>query len=263
MRVNLRISEAAEHLLPVYKDLGKLIAEKLDCEVKIYIGTSYTAEIEAMRHNKLEMGEFGPLGYVLAHQVAHAEAVAAFANEKGEPDHYFAGIVTWPGSGITKLDDVKGKSFAFSDPASTSGHLFPAFALSSNGIDPDHDVKPIYAGSHTASYEAILNHKVLAGELNSEQIDRAKVANMYKESDFVQLWKSKAIPLDPICVRGNLPAGFKARLADVLKNLDFSTLPEKDRKMLRQSNRFVPQTDAAYDQIRDLVSTLHIDLAKL
>ena len=47
-----------------------------------------------MRNGKLEIGEFGPLGYVLAHQVAKAEAVAAFGTEDGKPDTYWASIVT-------------------------------------------------------------------------------------------------------------------------------------------------------------------------
>ncbi len=44
--------------------------------MQVFVTTNYNAEIEAMRNDKLELGEFGPLGYVLAHQVAHAEAVA-------------------------------------------------------------------------------------------------------------------------------------------------------------------------------------------
>ena len=129
-----------------------------------------------MRNGKLEVGEFGPLGYVLAHQVAKAEAVATFADADGKPDSYCASIVTWPGSGIKTVADIKGHSFAFSDPASTSGHLFPAYGLRKAGIDPDKDIKAIYAGSHTASFEALRNHKVEAGELNSEQIESRQAA---------------------------------------------------------------------------------------
>jgi phosphonate transport system substrate-binding protein len=70
-----------------------------------------------------------------------------------------------------------------------------------------------------------------------------------------------------LAVRGDLPAEFKARLASVLSSLDLHQLPEADQKFLAATGtpelRTVPQTDAAYDQIRDLVSTLHIDLAKL
>ena len=78
------------------------------------------------------------------------------------------------------------------------------------------------------------------------------------------LWKSDPIPTDPITVRGDLPDGFKQRLTAVLQNLDLSSLPEADRKIMGLSGmRFVPQTDSAYDGIRDLVKTLNIDLDKL
>jgi hypothetical protein len=71
------------------------------------------------------------------------------------------------------------------------------------------------------------------------------------------------IPTDPIAVRGDLPDGFKRRLVAVLQNLDLSSLDEKDRKVIMGGPRWVPQTDQAYDGIRDLVKTLNIDLAKL
>jgi phosphonate transport system substrate-binding protein len=218
-----------------------------------------------MRNGKLEIGEFGPLGYVLAHQVAKAEAVAAFGTADGKPNSYWASIVTYPESGITTVTEIKGRSFAFSDPASTSGHLFPAYGLRKAGLDPEKDVRAIYAGSHTSSFEALYNHKVDAGELNSEQIESAKQRGHYKDGDLVFLWKSDPIPTDPFVVRGDLPAEFKNRVIMVLQNLDLSTLDPADRKIMVGAGitRLVPQTDSAYDGIRDLVKTLNIDLEKL
>jgi phosphonate transport system substrate-binding protein len=264
VRFGVEPFDTAPKLVPIYDQIGKLIADKLGCDVKIFVTTSYNAEIEAMRSGKLEAGEFGPLGYVLAHQVAKAEAVATFANADNKPDSYWASLVTWPGSGITTVAEIRGRSFAFSDPASTSGHLFPAYGLSKAGIDPDKDIKAIYAGSHTSSFEALYNHKVDAGELNSEQLESAKQRNHYKDGDLIFLWKSDPIPIDPITVRGDLPEGFKARLIVVLQNLDLSQLPEADRKIMGVHGlRTVPQTDGAFDGIRDLVKTLKIDLNKL
>jgi phosphonate transport system substrate-binding protein len=53
-------------------------------------------------------------------------------------------------------------------------------------------------------------------------------------------------------------------LTAALQNLDLSKLPENDRKIMGLGGtRFVPQTDDAYNGIRDLVSTLNIDLNKL
>jgi phosphonate transport system substrate-binding protein len=264
VRFGVEPFDTSAKLVPIYDHIAKLLGEKLGCEVKVFVATSYNAEIEAMRSGKLEIGEFGPLGYVLAHQVAKAEAVAAFAGKDGKPDNYWASIVTYPSSGIKTVADIRGHSFAFSDPASTSGHLFPAYGLRKAGLDPEKDIKAIYAGSHTSSFEALYNHKVDAGELNSEQVESATQRGHYKDGDFVFLWKSGPIPTDPISVRGDLPPAFKQRLTEVLQNLDLSSLPEADRKIMGLGGqRFVPQTDAAYDPIRDLVSTLHIDLEKL
>jgi phosphonate transport system substrate-binding protein len=264
VRFGIEPYDTAPRLTPIYEHIGKLIGEKVGCEVKVFIATSYNAEIEAMRNGKLELGQFGPLGYILAHQVAKAEAVATFADKEGKPSTYWASLVTYQGSSIKTVADVKGHSFAFSDPASTSGHLFPAYGLRKAGIDPDKDIKAIYAGSHTSSFEALYNKKVDASELNSEQLESARQRGHYKDGDFVFLWKSDPIPIDPIAVRGDLPAGFKKRLIDTLQNLDLSQLDEKDRKIMSlEGARLVPQTDKAYDGIRDLVKTLKIDLQKL
>jgi phosphonate transport system substrate-binding protein len=78
------------------------------------------------------------------------------------------------------------------------------------------------------------------------------------------LWHSNPIPIDPMCVHGTLPDGFKARLITALQTLDLSDLPADDKKIIGfNGTRLVPQNDAAFDLIRDLVKVLHIDLKKL
>ena len=257
--------EDTMQLGPIDDRIGKLLAERLDCGVALQFGTNYTATIEAMRAGRIELGVYGAFSYVLAHKVADAEAVAGYANAEGRPSTYTASIVTWQGTGINSLKDIVGKSFAFSDPASTSGHLIPAYGLRKNGIDPDHDIKPIYTGTHTASFEAIRNHKVLVGEMNSTVISAASVQGIYRPDDYVRLWLSAPIPGGPFAVRGNLQPGFKTRLTEALHTLDLSSLPERDMKILGSagSRGLIAVTDADYNGIRDVVQVLHIDLSKL
>lgn len=265
VRFGVEPYDTAARLVPIYEKIGKMIGDKIGCKVEVFVATGYNAEIEAMRNGKLELAEFGPLGYVLAHQVAKAEAVAAFGAVDGKPVTYWASLVTYPTSGIKTVADIRGRSFAFSDAASTSGHLFPAYGLRKAGLDPDKDVKAIYAGSHTASFEAIYNHKVDAGELNSEQLESATQRGHYKDGDLVFLWKSDPIPTDPFAVRGDMPDAFKEKLADAVQHLDLMSLDPADRKILVGAGitQLVPQTDHSYDLIRDLVKTLNIDLDKL
>ena len=265
VRFGVEPYDTAARLVPIYEKIGKLIGNKVGCNVEVFVATGYNAEIEAMRHGKLELAEFGPLGYVLAHQVAKAEAVAAFGSTDGKPVTYWASIVTYPSSGIKNTEEIRGHSFAFSDAASTSGHLFPAYGLRRAGLDPDKDIRAIYAGSHTASFEAIYNHKVDAGELNSEQLESATQRGHYKDGDLVFLWKSDPIPTDPFAVRGDLPDAFKKKLTEAVQHIDLMSLDPADRKILVGAGitQIVPQADQPYDLIRDLVKTLNIDLAKL
>jgi len=93
VRFGVEPYDTAARLVPIYQKVGNLIGDKLGCKVEVFVATSYNAEIEAMRNGKLEIGEFGPLGYVLAHQVAKAEAVAAFGAADGKPNTYWASLV--------------------------------------------------------------------------------------------------------------------------------------------------------------------------
>jgi phosphonate transport system substrate-binding protein len=258
VRFGVEPFDDAATMQPVYTQLATLIGNQLGCTVQLDITTNYTAEVEAMRAGKLEVGEFGPLGYVFAHKIANAQAVATFGDKTGTPLTYFATIVTTPNTGIKRIEDVAGHTFAYSDPASTSGHLFPAYALKKAGIDPDTGIKPTYAGSHTASFLAIKNHKVDAGEMNSDTITSATAQGQYQASDYVTLWKSDPIPQDPITVRGDLSSDFKARFTAALLGIDLTVI--QDPKGVVIGPKMVVQTNASYQQIADLANTLGIDV---
>jgi len=258
IRFGVEPFDDAAQMQPVYSQLATLLSARLGCTVQVNITNNYTAEVEAMRAGKLEAGEFGPLGYVFAHKVAKAEPVATFADKTGTALTYFATVVTTPNTGIKSLRDVAGHTFAYSDPASTSGHLFPAYALKKAGIDPDTGIKPEYAGSHTASFLAIKNHRVDAGEMNSDTITSATAQGQYQASDYVTLWKSDPIPQDPVTVRGDLPSSFRTRFKDALLAVDLSAIP--DPKGVLIGSRMVAQTNAPYQQIADLANLLGIDV---
>src|SRR5262252_8341411 len=96
VRFGVEPFDSAARLVPIYEKIGKLISDKIGCKVAVFVATTYNAEIEAMRNGKLEIAEFGPLGYVLAHQVARAEVVAALGTADNKPNTYWASLVTYP-----------------------------------------------------------------------------------------------------------------------------------------------------------------------
>lgn len=254
--------EAAALLRQAFEPMGKELGKALGCPVKVLISQSYTAEIEAMRAGKLDMGHFGPLAYLLADELAGVDAVATYADARGRPSTYTASIVTKRDSGIASLADLKGKSLAYSDSSSTSGYLYPAHALEGAGLDPQRDVEAVFAGSHPAALEAVRNDKVDAAELNSTTARVAEGERSYDPGEYRAVWTSDPIPVDPIVVRRDLPAPFKRRLEAALLRLDFSGFPENVRDVLA-GLRLARTGEAAYDPVRRVVQELGVDLRKV
>src|SRR5581483_574946 len=174
--------DAGAKFTGAYQALTTVLAKDLNCPVNLIITDNYTNEIEAMKSGKIDVGEFGPLGYIFAHTIAKAQPVAVFATASRKPVTYTAALWVPVDSQIHSIADLKGHTVAFSDPGSTSGNLLPRYALIKAGLNPDKDVKIVYAGSHPASLLALVNGKVDAGEVNSQQQATATAAKQFDAS---------------------------------------------------------------------------------
>lgn len=251
-----------------YKSLASDLQTKLGCPVNLIISNSYVAEIDAMRAGQLEIGEFGPLGYVLAHQLANAQPVAAFGDTSGKPDTYTAGIWVPKKSSITSLKQLNGKTIALSSTTSTSGGLYPISALISAGFKCTptgcQGVTVKYAGSHTASLLALTHGTVDAAEVNSQQQASATKAKQFNAADYRQIWKSTPIINDPIAVYGSLSPAFQAKVKAALLGLTAAQVSTVDTELGTASNGpMVAASDALYDQVRQVAKTVHLTTSDL
>jgi len=243
-----------------YDALVKAVQTNIGCPVKLVITSNYTAEVEAMRAKQLDVGEFGPLGYIFAHKLANAQPVAVFGTKSHKPVTYTAAIWVPSDSAIQTVKDLKGHTLALSDPASTSGSLFPRYALLTNGLNPNKDVKIQYAGGHPQSLLALTNGKADAAEVNSQQQATAASAGQFDASQYRRIWVSAPIPNDPITVRGDLPAAFKTAFSNALFKLSTSQLKLVDTELGVDSGPMIPGKDGLYKQIRDLVTKEHLGI---
>jgi len=129
---------------------------------KIEVGTSFGASIEAMGANKAQVGFLNTFSVLLAEQKYGvvpalavlrkytANAIDPDASLSGQMEAFYKGqFIASKASGIKTFADLKGKTFCFVDPNSTSGYIVPRIVLKANGIDPDKDFKATQnAGSH-------------------------------------------------------------------------------------------------------------------
>ena len=129
---------------------------------KMEVGTTFAASIEAMGAEKAQVGFLNTFSVLLAEQkygiIPALVAIRKYATNDLDPDKALGGqlepfykgqFIANVNSGINSFADLKGKTFCFVDPNSTSGYIVPRIILKANGIDPDTDFKATQnAGSH-------------------------------------------------------------------------------------------------------------------
>ncbi|MFH1376327.1 MAG: phosphonate ABC transporter substrate-binding protein [Candidatus Woesearchaeota archaeon] len=258
LKMGLIPADDAAEMLRNYEPIKEYLSEKLGIPVEIQVTSDYTAAIEAMRAKHIDMAWFGPFSYIIAANVADAEAIVNGVKEDGKST-YKSIIVVNANSGIKTLEDLKGKSFAFVDPASTSGNLIPRKMLIENGIDPDNDFSTqYYAGTHNAVQYAIANGKVDAGADSDNSYYRMLEAGEIDSEVNIIIYESEPIPGSPIAVRGGLPKDFKKAIQDALIAMEEQTIHKVDG--WGGIIRYQAVTDSDYDIIRDTAKILGMDV---
>jgi len=144
---------------------------------KMEVGTTFAASIEAMGAEKAQVSFLNTFSVLLAEAkydvVPVLVAIRKYntndidpdKNLKGELEPFYKGqFIANKDSGIQSFADLKGKTFCFVDPNSTSGYIVPRIILKANGIDPDVDFKAIQnAGGHDKVAIAVYNGDCDAG----------------------------------------------------------------------------------------------------
>ncbi|MCJ7520906.1 MAG: phosphonate ABC transporter substrate-binding protein [Dehalococcoidia bacterium] len=250
LRWGLIPADDAAEMLRQYQPVVDYLEGELGIEIEIEVTVDYTAAIEAMRYKHIDMAWFGPFSYIIAAEEAGAEAIVNGVRQDTGKSTYKTIFVTRADSGIETLDDLVGRSFAFVDPASTSGNLIPRKVLLENGIDPDNDFSIMYyAGTHNGVELAVKNGTVDAGADSDTSYYRMINEGQIDPEVNVIIFESEPIPGSPIAVRGDLPQELKDSIQQALIEMDEQTLFQVQG--WGDIEKYVEVTDSDYDIIRE------------
>ncbi|MFC4809875.1 phosphonate ABC transporter substrate-binding protein [Paenibacillus sp. GCM10023250] len=243
-------------------DLGKALGIKTE----LYVGEDYTAVIEAMRTKKIDIASFGPFSYIIAAQRSGAVPFAVKAASK-EAAFYHSLIVVPANSPAKSIADLKGKTFLFADPASTSGHLFPRMMMIKElGITNDqvdsYFSNVSFSGGHDKSILAIAKGQADGAGVCDSCIKRVVDAGLVKESDYKVIGTSDPIPGSPLAYRGDLPAGLVEKIKDFVFNYDKQN-PEFFKDAKGSMTHYFPVTDADYQVVKDTAKALNMSPEEL
>lgn len=256
LRVGFVPSENLQNILKKTRPVIDALHKELKIQVVPFVATDYTGIIEAMRANKLDVAFFAPGAYVLAEKKAQALVILK-AQRKGKAFFYSA-VITHKDSGVKKLTDLKGKTFAFVDPASTSGGIYPKVMFMNAGMNPDRDfTRVIYAGGHDAAVLAVLNKKVDAAATFSNDTrgeDAAWTQFLTKPGEaqsIVAVAYSKPIPSDLIAVHGQMDRTMIQKVRKVFTAMSATPQGRKQLWDLYRIDAFVDSTPADFEPVRE------------
>ncbi|MCP5157890.1 MAG: phosphonate ABC transporter substrate-binding protein [Gammaproteobacteria bacterium] len=247
-------AENNEEMVQRFEPMRAQLEKKLGQPVKVFTATDYTGVIEAMKKKRVDIAWFGPLSYYLAEQEAGAEAFAVGIRE-GSNSHTYKSIFIAPcDSGIQSIKDLKGKSVAFVDPASTSGGLMPTYMVKKEtGMMPDQFFgKFTYAGSHDAAELAVKNKTVDAAADNDITYGKMLAKGLITKATNCVIMESDPLPGSPLVYRGDLPEEMKKNIRDAVLNA------HEEIKVTGYGNlsHYVAIAPKDYQMIRDMVQEL-------
>jgi phosphonate transport system substrate-binding protein len=167
---------------------------------------SNAAEIEAMRAGRLHIAGFNTGSTPLAVNCAGVVPFAMMAAKDGSFG-YEMEIITHVDSPIKTLEDIRGRTLAFTAPTSNSGFKAPSALLKSEfKMEADRDYKTTFSGKHDNSILGVLNkdydaaavtNSVLGRMADRGAIDRSKLRTLYKSQTFPTTSYGHAHDLEP------------------------------------------------------------------
>jgi phosphonate transport system substrate-binding protein len=252
-------SQKPTDLLAAGGEFGRVLGRLVGTPVRVTVASDYAAVIEALRNRTADLAFVHPVGYVLASREAKATIVAK--NLWHGKSTFTARIYVRTDGGVRTLEDLRGRTIAFVDPASSSGYTYPMVLLIQRGLVRNRDPKTffrevVFAGSHDAAMRALLNGHVDAiasFDLAREQYlkdpaERERITFVAETAPIPEAGIAARDGLDPetfarvraalVSIRGPAHAGLLKRLYDI--------------------DGFEPAEDREYDSVRAAVELLGV-----
>ena len=239
------------------------VEEALGVPVKLFTPADYDGVIQGLLGGSLDYAWLGASAYAKIY-LTDPEAVEVKLtkqNADGSTGYYSIGF-TRKDTGITSMDDAKGKVFAFADPNSTSGYLVPGAELTAKyGKLEDYFSEVKMSGGHEQTIVGVANGDFDAGVswadglgnwedgYNSGAFRKAADAGLVDMNNLVEIWRSAMIPEGPMVVRKALPQDVKDKVTALTADLWETDKDCAYAVAAGDAKDFIPVEHAAYDGV--------------
>jgi len=230
----------------VYKaawvDFVAYLEEQTGKKVVYFPVQSNAAQIEAMRSGRLHIAGFNTGSNPLAVNCAGFRPWAMMA-AADDSFGYEMEILTYPGSGVEKVEDIKGKQLAFTSPTSNSGFKAPSAILKADyDLLPERDFEPVFSGKHDNSILGVANKDYLAASVANSVLARMLARDVVKPEQLVSLYKSQTFPTTGYGVVNNLTPDLQQKIHDAFFNFVWAGTSLEEEFQKNGEAKFIPIT---------------------
>ncbi len=231
IRMGLLGGENDADRLARYTPYQKLLEETFEVPVKLVMAADYAGVIQAFAAKQVDTSYMSPVSYAQAWLESNGNVRPIFTSQEQDGGNYYVAVLyVRADSGITTLEQLKGKSLAWADPNSASGYLIPRSEFRAAGIDPEPNKyfgRTGFAGGHEQGVVAVMNKQYDAGVTWTSGIGDPAVGytrgmlrmmsdkKMLNMADMRIIWKSRPILNGPFVVRSDLPASFQDDMFEI------------------------------------------------
>jgi phosphonate transport system substrate-binding protein len=249
LRVSAIPDESPTELLRKFKPLGAYLERELGMKVQWTPVNDYPAVVEGLAGKKIDLAWLGGFTFVQA-RMRTGNAIPIV--QRAEDEKFTSRFIVPAASSARALQDLKGKTFAFGSPASTSGHLMPRYFLLKEGIDPDkHFSRVAFSGAHDATVAFVASARAEAGVLNSSVYDKL-VEKGDANAKAVRVLATTPPYYDyNWTVRGDLDPALIKKLSAAFLKLDPRNREHKEIMDLQRASRFIPTRPENYKSIAE------------
>ena len=215
-----------------WSDFLAYLEEKTGKKVQFFPVQSNAAQIEAMRAGRLHIAGFNTGSNPIAVACAGFRPFTIMAAADGSFG-YEMEIITYPGSGIESVADIRGKSMAFTSQTSNSGFKAPSAILKADyGMIPGRDFEALFSGKHDNSVLGVANKDYLAASIANTIMQRMFRRDVVKPEQIVSIYKSQTFPTTGYGVAHNLTPELQAKIEEAFFSFEWegSSLKEEFQK---------------------------------
>ena len=237
-----------------YTKIFDYISLKINREIIFKQRKTYSEVNTLLRSRELDFAFICSGAYVKAKEDFGAELLV-IPQIQGKTT-YHAYIIVSSDSDLKEFGDLKGFSFAFTDPLSNTGCLYPRFLVKQMGfVEDDFFSRVIFTNAHDFSIQAVNNRLTDAASIDSIIYDYIQTNNPHKVDKLKIVNKSEPFGMPPVVVHPDIEPSLKKKLETILLEMSEDPLGKEILDHLN-IDRFVQGSDENYESIRKMLTVL-------